>query len=73
MTFNNEIRQSKAMQEIDAYASQIHNETRGLTIAQYNALVHKEAQAFLAEPIEKNLIGLSAKELAEQYKERGSK
>lgn len=53
MTSNNEIRQSKAMQEIDAIRLQIHNETRGLTIAQYNALVHKEAQAFLAKPIEK--------------------
>ncbi|GHT51747.1 hypothetical protein AGMMS50233_10400 [Endomicrobiia bacterium] len=66
MTSNNEIHESKAMQEIDAIRLQIHNETRGLTIAQYTALVHKEAQAFLAEPIEKNLIGLSAKELTEQ-------
>lgn len=33
MTSNNEIRQSKAMQEIDAIRLQIHNETRGLTIS----------------------------------------
>ncbi|GHU46728.1 hypothetical protein FACS1894200_00890 [Spirochaetia bacterium] len=45
------IHEPQAMREIHAIRLQIHEETQGLSIAEYNALVHKRADAFLAEPI----------------------
>ncbi|GMO25659.1 MAG: hypothetical protein Ta2B_05340 [Termitinemataceae bacterium] len=59
------IHEPQAMREIHAIRLQIHNERCGLTSAEYNELVHKNAQAFLAEPIKKELIGLTANELAD--------
>ncbi|GHU47573.1 hypothetical protein FACS1894200_03180 [Spirochaetia bacterium] len=60
------IHEPQAMREIHAIRLQIRDETLGLTLSEHTALVNKNAQSFLAEPIKDDLIGMSAKELAGQ-------
>ncbi|GMO46548.1 MAG: hypothetical protein Ta2G_01770 [Termitinemataceae bacterium] len=57
------IHEPAAMREIHAIRLQIHDETHGMTSAEYGEYVHKNAQAFLAEPVKKEFIGLTANEL----------
>jgi hypothetical protein len=61
------VHEPQAMREIHAIRLQIAEETHGMSPKEYNALVHKTAQAFLAKPIPKELIGLTADELADSY------
>ena len=45
------IHEPQAMREIHAIRLKHYDDRRGLSIAEYTALVHKRAQAFLAEPV----------------------
>jgi hypothetical protein len=73
MKFNKYINDSRivhepqAMREIHAIRLQMAEETRGMSPKEYNAFIHKKSQAFLAEQVPKELIGLTAGELADSY------
>ena len=61
------IHEPMAMREIHAIRLKMHDERAHLTPEEYNNLVHQGAQRFLSEPVRPDLIGLSARELAQKY------